>query len=83
MSNNPHPTRKDPFAEEARAEIIVLECLAELKSATVEAITTACKLPPMKNFKILLAIILRINTKSFLVTNLLMPKKLAVTGSIS
>ena len=38
MSNNPRPTRKDPFAEEARAEIILLECLAELKNATVEAI---------------------------------------------
>ena len=46
MSNNPRSTPKDPFAEEARAEIIVLECLAELKSATIEAIAVSCQLSP-------------------------------------
>ncbi|MFM7190032.1 MAG: hypothetical protein ACKOX2_04320 [Microcystaceae cyanobacterium] len=46
MSKAPRPTRKDPFAEEAKAEITVLDCLAELQTATVEAIATKCQLSP-------------------------------------
>jgi hypothetical protein len=46
MTKDPRPTRKDPLAEEARAEITILDCLAELQTATVEVIAAKCQLSP-------------------------------------
>jgi DNA-binding IclR family transcriptional regulator len=37
---------QDPFAKSARAEITILDCLAELRTTTLEAIAAKCQLSP-------------------------------------